>query len=159
MTDMLVKLYNLPPLEPELAAMTAQGITIRRALAPEKQLVLQWIAQHFFDGWVSETDVTFGHTPIDCWLAVEKDQLIGFGCVNATAKAFFGPTGVSEAARGRGVGRALLIACLHGLRWEGYAYAIIGGVGPIDFYNKAVGATIIEDSTPSIYAGMLGSEE
>ena len=46
MTDMLVKLYNLPPLEPELAAMTAQGVTVRRALAPEKQLVLQWISQH-----------------------------------------------------------------------------------------------------------------
>ena len=97
--------------------------------------------------------------PIDCWLAVEKDQLIGFGCVNATAKAFFGPTGVSEAARGRGIGRALLIACLHGLRWEGYAYAIIGGVGPIDFYNKAVGATVIENSTPSVYGGMIGSDD
>lgn len=158
MTDMLVKLYNLPPLESELAALASQGITIRRALAPEKQAVLRWISQHFFEGWVSETDVTFSHVPIGCWLAVENDTLIGFGCSNATAKGFFGPTGVSESARGRGVGRALLIVCLHALRWEGYAYAIIGGVGPIDFYHKAVDATVIEESTPGIYGGLLKSD-
>ena len=158
MTDMLVKLYNLPPLEPELTAMTGQGITIRRAMALEKQPVLKWIGQHFYPEWISETDVALSHVPVGCWLAVENKQLIGFGCINATSKGFFGPTGVSEAARGRGVGRALLIACLYALRWEGYAYAIIGGVGPIDFYHKAVGATVIDDSTPSIYGGMIESE-
>jgi len=62
---------------------------------------------------------------------------------------------VGDAARGRNTGRALLIACLHAMHFEGYGYAIIGGVGPIEFYQKVVGATIIEDSTPSVYAGML----
>jgi hypothetical protein len=37
------------------------------------------------------------------------------------------------------------------------SYAIIGGVGPAEFYAKAVGAVPIEGSTPGIYAGMLSN--
>jgi hypothetical protein len=41
------------------------------------------------------------------------------------------------------------------MRWQGYGYAAIGGVGPIEFYEKAVGATVIPDSTPGVYSGLL----
>jgi len=155
MTDMLVKLYALPPLEAALERQASQGITIRRAIAPEKHHVLAWVRQHFSEFWVSETDSAFANRPVSCWLAVEGPSLIGFGCYDATAKGFFGPTGVSEAARGRGTGAALLIACLHDMRAQGYGYGIIGGVGPIEFYARTVGATVIDDSTPGIYGGML----
>ena len=37
----------------------------------------------------------------------------------------------------------------------GYVYGIIGGVGPAEFYAKAVGATLIADSSPGIYADGL----
>lgn len=40
---------------------------------------------------------------------------------------------------------------------EVYGYAIIGWVGPAEFYAKAVGAVEIPDSTPGVYRGMLGS--
>ncbi len=60
-----------------------------------------------------------------------------------------------EEERGRGVGRALLLACLWGLREMGYVYGIIGGVGPAEFYERAVGATLIPDSTPGVYADPL----
>jgi GNAT superfamily N-acetyltransferase len=155
MTDMLVKLYTLPPLEPELAAMTAQGITLRRGIAPEKHMVLLWVREHFSEYWVSECDVAFTRQPPSIWLATHEGQLVGFGCYDTTTLGFFGPTGVSEAMRGRGVGKALLIACLHAMRNIGYGYAIIGGVGPVDFYERIVGAQVIADSTPSVYAGML----
>lgn len=155
MTDMLVKLYQLPPLEPTLEAQTTQGITVRRALAPEKHHVLAWVRQHFSEFWVSECDVAINNKPISCFIATLNDKLIGFGCYDSTCKGFFGPTGVSEEARGKGTGKALLIACLHDMRAQGYGYAVIGGVGPIDFYAKAVGATVIPDSTPSVYAGLL----
>ena len=42
---------------------------------------------------------------------------------------------------------------------HGYAYAIIGGVGPTEFYNKTVGATVIEESTPGVYRDWLGPRE
>ncbi len=153
MTDMLVKLYELPAYDPQEQA--AQGITIRRAISPEKHHVQNWLRTHFSEFWVSECDAAFARQPISCFLAVENETLIGFGCYDTTRKGFFGPTGVNEAARGRGTGKALLLVCLHAMWNEGYGYAIIGGVGPAEFYSKACGATLIENSTPGVYAGML----
>jgi len=61
-----------------------------------------------------------------------------------------------ELSFGRLPGTALLLATLHAMAAEGYAYAIIGGFGPAEFYSKAVGAVPIAGSTPGIYANMLG---
>jgi len=47
------------------------------------------------------------------------------------------------------------MACLHDMYSKGYGYGIIGGVGPAEFYTKISGATLIPDSTPGIYGGML----
>ncbi|MEL6306738.1 MAG: GNAT family N-acetyltransferase [Chloroflexota bacterium] len=156
MTDMLVKLYALPPYQD---TQSQHGIAIRRAIAPEKHLVLQWIHTHFSDYWVSECDVAFSRQPVSCFLATMDTKLIGFACYDTTRRGFFGPTGVDESARGRGTGTALLLACLHDMWGQGYGYAIIGGVGPIAFYEKMVGATVIPDSTPGIYAGMLREDK
>ena len=155
MPDMLVKLYELGPVEPIIEQQTAKGITIRRALPPEKRAVVEWVADKFGNGWASECDVAFSNHPVSCFIAVENDRIIGFACYDATCKDFFGPTGVDESCRGKGTGKALLMACMDALRAEGYGYAIIGGAGPVDFYSKAVGATVIEGSTPGIYKGML----
>jgi hypothetical protein len=37
----------------------------------------------------------------------------------------------------------------------GYVYGIIGGVGPIEFYEKTVGAVVVPDSDPGIYSDLL----
>ncbi|GIL11355.1 MAG: N-acetyltransferase [Chloroflexota bacterium] len=155
MPDMLVKLYTLPPLEPELEAMRAAGVDLRRALPPEKHVVTAWVRLHFSEAWASECDVAMSHHPVSCFVATENNHLLGFACYDATIKGFFGPTGVSEAARGRGIGRALLMACLHDMRAQGYGYGIIGAAGPTGFYEKAVGAIEIADSWPGIYRGIL----
>lgn len=155
MPDMLVKLYELPELAPAVARCTAAGVDIRRGLAPEKHVVLQWIGDAFGLGWVSETDVAFARQPLACFIAVQAEQMIGFACYDATARGVFGPTGVSEAVRGKGVGAALLLACLHDMRALGYAYGIIGGAGPTEFYTKICGATAIPDSWPGMYRGLL----
>ena len=39
MTDMLVRLYDLPPLQPEIDAQVAVGITIRRVIGPRKTVL------------------------------------------------------------------------------------------------------------------------
>ena len=81
--------------------------------------------------------------------------MIGFACHEATCKCFFGPTGVDESFRGMGIGTHLLFACLQDMKNAGYAYAIIGGAGPVEFYEKAVGAIVIEGSVPGVYKDML----
>ncbi|MBZ0307839.1 MAG: GNAT family N-acetyltransferase [Anaerolineae bacterium] len=155
MPDMLVKLYDLPDLTPDIESQREAGVTIRRSIPPEKHVVIDWIRQAFNKAWASEAEMSFSHLPVTCFIAIEDKKIIGFACYDATCKAFFGPTGVAESERSRGIGKALLLACLHGMAADGYAYAIIGSVGPADFYTRVVGATIIEGSTPGIYKGML----
>ena len=57
--------------------------------------------------------------------------------------------------RNGGIGKALLFACLEDMRQQGFGYAIIGGVGPAEFYTKTVGAVPIEGSEPGVYRGLL----
>lgn len=155
MPDLLVKLYALPPLEAELEAMRTLDITLRRPLAPERHRVVEWTQEHWNPHWASEITVAFAHHPIHAFIAVRKQALLGFACYDCTMLGFFGPTGVLPEHRRQGLGRALLIAALHALREKGYAYGIIGGAGPVDFYKKHVGATVIDGSAPGIYRGML----
>ncbi|MBN4669513.1 GNAT family N-acetyltransferase, partial [Pandoraea nosoerga] len=74
---------------------------------------------------------------------------------DAACRNFFGPTGVAPKSQQNGIGKALLFACLEDMRHQGFGYAIVGGVGPADFYAKAVGAVAIDDSAPGIYRGLL----
>ena len=154
MTDMLVKLRDLPPLEPALAQAASRGVVIRRALAPEKPVVLGWMRAHFA-AWTAEVDVTFARLPVACFVALRGNEILGFACHDAIAPDYFGPTGVAESARGQGLGRALAVATMHALAAQGYVYAIVGGVGPAAFYEKAFGEIAISGSVPGIYAGML----
>lgn len=152
---MLVRLYDLPESSSRITALRADGVEVRRALAPERHVVVSWVREHFGESWASECEVSFSRLPISCFRAQRGQELLGFACYDATAKGFFGPTGVLEREREQGIGAALLLATLQAMAAEGYAYAIIGGVGPADFYAKAVGAVPIEGSTPGIYAHFL----
>jgi ribosomal protein S18 acetylase RimI-like enzyme len=153
--DYLVNLSLLRP-EPAVDARVAEaGVTIRRPLAPEAQLVAEWVAEKFGKGWASETTVALTRQPPSCFIATRDRQLVGFACHESIARGFFGPTGVDESCRGLGIGHALLLASLFDLKTMGYAYAIIGDVGPSGFYEKTVGAMPIPNSAPGIYAGML----
>ncbi|RYG95784.1 MAG: GNAT family N-acetyltransferase, partial [Alphaproteobacteria bacterium] len=105
--------------------------------------------------WVSELTVAMAHQPPGCLVAIVDGELVGFACYDATTRGFFGPTGVAESQRGKGIGAALLYHTLAAMKAQGYAYAVIGGVGPVEFYAKAVGAVPIEADKEDIYQGLL----
>lgn len=154
MSDLLVRLYDLPKLDNE-ARVAAAGIEVRRALPPERDIVLDWIVRHFQQAWAAEAALAISAHPVTCWIAVRDGNLLGFACHDATARGFFGPTGVDEQARGQGIGEALLIATLRGMREAGYGYAVIGAPGPVEFYKRRLDALEIPGSVPGIYRGML----
>jgi len=156
--DMLVKLYDLPDSRPLREELARAGVTLRRALAPEKHKVIAWVRDHFSESWASETDVAFAREPVSCFIAIKDDKISGFACHDVTCRNFFGPTGVEAKARKGGLGTALLLACLEDMKHAGFGYAIIGGVGPADYYAKAVGAVAIEGSDVGIYRGLLGAK-
>ena len=155
MHDMLVRLYRLPSGEPLRSCLAEQGIRIRRCNPYETHLLAAWVGRHFSPKWVSEAQVAMSHRPAGCFIATRNREIIGFACYDTTARGFIGPRGVAPELRGGGLGKALLVTALEQMRALGYAYAVIGGVGPADFYRKAVGATDIEDSTPGIYEDLL----
>ena len=155
MTDMLVKLYALPEVAPALAQQFKKGVDIRRALLPEKSVVVEWVRQRWGDAWASECEAAFARQPVSCYIAVANEAIVGFACHEATYKNFFGPFGVDSEHQRRGIGAALLLVTLHDMSAQGYAYAIIGGAGPGAFFTRVAGAIPIDDSTPGIYRGML----
>ena len=156
MPDYLVKLYDLPPLAPALERVKGAGYDLRRALTPEKSIMVEWVGKHFAPNWADECEVAFSNRPVSCFVVTQGNAMFGFACYDSTCKAFFGPTGVSEEARGGGLGGALLLACLHAMWNEGYAYGIVGGGGGAEeFYRKVCGAVAIEGSEPGFYRGML----
>ena len=156
--DMLVNLLKLTPLEPMLAELREAGVIVRRAQPHEITPVRDFVLANFEAGWADEISVGYSNKPVSVFIAIRDKRVVGFGAYECTRRSFFGPTGVAERERGRGVGRALLFACLWGLREMGYAYGIIGGAGPTEFYERAVGATIIPDSVPGIYADPIKSK-
>ena len=155
MPDMIVPLYKLPALAPVLETQKEQGIIIRRANTWELSSVREFIIEHFSAGWADEATACFSQQPVSLFIAVREGKILGFGAYETTRRGFFGPTGVAESERKKGIGAALLVASMQGLLERGYGYAIIGGVGPIDFYEKIVGAILIPDSTPGVYRDLL----
>ena len=154
MADLLVRLYDLPVFPAEAKVRDA-GIVVRRALPPEGHEIVEWIRARFSVRWVSEAQLGLTQQPPTVYIAIKDGTLRGFACFDASAKGFFGPTGVDEAARGQGIGEALLITTLRAMREAGYAYAVIGDPGPVAFYQKRLDALEIPNSKPGLYAGML----
>ena len=163
MADLLVILYEIPSAQPDIDALAEKNIVIRRPIGPENWGVIAWIKKHFGDGWASEAENAFFRSPKSIYIAIRENkdengnitpEMLGFACYDATVKGFFGPTGVAVEERGQGIGKALLLACLNAMKEEGYGYGIIGSAGPVKFYEKTCGATVIEGSDPGVYRGM-----
>jgi GNAT superfamily N-acetyltransferase len=157
MADLLVRLYDLPVFE-ATAKVAAAGIEVRRAITPERYFILDWVRDRFPGVWAGEVAAGMSRSPVTVLVAVKEGSLLGFACYDTSALGFFGPTGVAEEARHQGIGEALLIATLRSMREAGYAYAVIGDPGPVEFYKKRLDALEIPGSKPGIYRGMLRAD-
>ena len=147
MPDLLVPLYRLP------GKFTCSGFNVRRPMAFEGAGIQKWIAEAFSSSWASEVLPAISRTPSTMVIAVEEStgKLAGFCGWDCTALGFLGPIGVAEEFRGSGLGRAVTLDVLHSMREQGYGYAIIGAAGPVEFFSKICGASVIPGSTPGIY--------
>ncbi|WP_074859749.1 GNAT family N-acetyltransferase [Nitrosospira briensis] len=155
MPDLLVKLYDLPNAESSLMGSAGESVRFRHAMAYEKHQIVNWVGEHFGNGWASECDVAFSNRPVSCHIATQRGAILGFACYDSTSRGVFGPIGVVESSRGQGLGRSLLLSCLHAMAVVGYAYAVVGGAGSGEFYRRVVNAVEIPDSIPGIYIDKL----
>jgi GNAT superfamily N-acetyltransferase len=155
MADLLVNLLKLPPLAPAVKDMGARGVLVRRANPFEQTPMRRFVEKEFAVGWADEISVAYARQPVTLFVATKGTKILGFAAYECTRRAFLGPMGVAKSARGQGIGTALLLAAMWGLYEMGYVYGIIGGVGPVEFYRRTVGAIEIPESTPGIYTNIL----
>ncbi len=155
MSDMIVSLMNLPDISGEIGRLSESGITIRKPHPWDVTPLRKFVTDQFSDAWADETDMAFSSQPPTCYIATHEKKIIGFAAYECTARNYFGPTGVDPTYRGQGIGKVLLVKALQSLREMGYAYAVIGSVGPTEFYAKQVGAVVIPDSVPGVYIDIL----
>jgi hypothetical protein len=138
---------------------------ISRALAADTRRVLRFVetsvTDHWpdesADSWLGETAAALANRPPTCFVAVQERNLLGFACFDATAKGYFGPTGVLREHQQHGVGHALLLDTLHAMRYAVYGYAIIGwpARSAAGFYEHTVNAWPIPGSSPGIYQRLI----
>jgi predicted N-acetyltransferase YhbS len=154
MQDLLVPLYKLP--SPPIAS---DNLLVRTIFPAEIKQVSEWVRQKFGEGWASELEYAANQSPVCSYVALQDRVIIGFACFNAAARGVFGPTGITESARGEGVGTQLLFRALQDMRAQGYAYAIIGAAGPIDYYRKTVGAITFNDGAPGFLKSLMPQQK
>ena len=154
MPDLLVNLLKVRAEE-----NAPRDFVVRRAQPFEISAVRRFVGESFSANWADEISVGFARQPVSVFVATKERQLIGFAAYECTRRGFFGPMGVVDEVRNNGVGKALLLAALEGLKEMGYVYAIVGAAGPVRFYQKTVGAIIIPDSEPGIYTDLLKSKQ
>lgn len=157
--DLLVSLHNLPDIYEQEKDFAARGFLIRRPLAPEKHVVLDWVRKQFWPTWESECDTAFGGHPIRCLIATHQEKIVGFLVYDSIALGTFGPMGIDETTRGARLGTVLFVRGLMEMRQAGYAYAIIGWAapGPAEFVRKILPTQVIDNSPPErgMYRHML----
>lgn len=119
---------------------------IRRVNRDDKSKLIHFVESHFSQEWSETINSAFLSTTPPIYVAFDHNgDLIGFAGfdVYQNKKCYFGPMGVAKACRVKGIGYSLLHHCLKEMHEIGYEYAIIGGAGPIEFYEKACHAVVI----------------
>lgn len=144
--DMIVRLEHLPDPGPIERRLAKEGYVVERAAIGHRPKLATFIEKHFSERWALQTAATFSRQPISLFVALSGKEIVGFAAYDCSYRSYFGPTGVREDLRGKGVGAALLLRTLEDMATQAYKWAIIGEVDPVAFYQKVCGAVVIPGS-------------
>lgn len=156
MADLVVSLYEKDYLKDLNIKLKNEEIKIKRILSPNADKLVEFVKEHFTEGWASEVKAGIYKEHPTCFVATHEGNIIGFACYDATAKGYFGPTGVNPSYRGNNVGQVLLLTTLEAMKEAGYGYAVIGGVGEKveGFYGKYLNYKKFE-AKPDLYNRLI----
>lgn len=126
------------------------GVTIRAVNDPqERDYAPGWVRMHFSRGWGAQfamaCDMGKGfaaRVAIPEGIEGPRYDMAGFVSYNVPRRGYFGPLGVSKLHRGKDIGTGLTLRALAEMELEGYGYAVIHHVGPVEFYRKVCGELI-----------------
>lgn len=131
-----------PRAEALASAVRERGYEVRRARAGETAL-LDAVAHDFGGAWPFEIAAAL-RDPVGVHVAVKDGAYCAFAAHDGNNRGlgWFGPTGTWPAHRGKGIGEALLLACLVDVA-DHHDRCEVAWIGPRPFYEKAAG--IVED--------------
>ncbi|MFC6151412.1 MULTISPECIES: GNAT family N-acetyltransferase [Mumia] len=115
-------------------------LPMRRLTVEEAPAFEAWMRSTWGDTWAAEAGAALQRDPVSCFVSEEDGDYLGFAAYDTNRAGWFGPMGSSPESRGRGVGAALLRACLTDYLDAGRTTCEIAWVGPVDFYARTVGA-------------------
>lgn len=119
---------------------------VRKVHQGDERELADFIEKNFSKEWEHTIQGGFQKEKPSIYIACDEEgRIIGFAAFDVcqNKKGYFGPMGVVKNRRVKGIGNALLHHCLKDMKEIGYEYAIIGGAGPIEFYEKACRAVVI----------------
>lgn len=122
-----------------VATASEKGYEVRRARSDETAL-LDAVGGEFGGAWPFELERALGHDPCSVHVALHEGVYCAFAAHDGNNRGlgWFGPTGTWPAHRGKGLGEAVLLACLVDVGLE-HAYCEVAWIGPRPFYDKAAG--------------------
>jgi GNAT superfamily N-acetyltransferase len=125
------------------AAASARGYEIRRARADETSIV-EAVAADFGGAWPFELARALDNDPPGVHVALDGERYCSFAAHDGNNRGlgWFGPTGTWPQHRGKGLGEALLLACLVDVA-RAHGRCEVAWIGPRPFYDKVAG--IIDD--------------
>jgi GNAT superfamily N-acetyltransferase len=143
-SNVLIAVRDNPRVTPERAAelaarAIAAGYEIRRA-RPDEPALLDAVAAGFGGAWPFELARALEHSPPGVHVATKDGAYCGFAAHDGNNRGlgWFGPTGTWPEHRGKGLGEALLLACLVDVARD-HERCEIAWIGPRPFYEKSAG--------------------
>jgi GNAT superfamily N-acetyltransferase len=129
----------------QLNFLQSNSTIVRKVNKDDYSCLLRFVETNFSSEWSETIKDGFLLNDPSIYIALSENEIIGFAAfdVYKGKKCYFGPMGVTKSNRIKGVGTLLLHHCLREMKEVGYEYAIIGGAGPIEFYEKACHAVVI----------------
>jgi len=107
------------------ASLAAKGYAFTNASQDRRREVVEWVHSNFGPLYSHEVSETFRHDMPSVWLALKGDEIVGFSAYRTSELDWFGPIGVAEEERRKGLGSVLLFKSLLSMREEGRRIALI----------------------------------
>lgn len=125
----------------DLLASRLSGYQIRRALPGDAPALDHVLRAEFSAAWAFEVGRALACAPPAVHIALAGGAIVAFAAHDGNNRGlgWFGPAGILPAHRGRGLGQALLCACLVDVARMGVATCEVAWIGPREFYQRAVG--------------------
>ena len=120
-----------------------EGISFRKASVQEKKAITMWVGEKFSPFWAYEVGLGFSKESTSVWLAEYEGRFVGFAGYSLLEPNWFGPIGVDEEMRGKGIGSVLLYKAMNSLRLSGYRIVTVPWTDLLFFYTQLPGIIAI----------------